>query len=302
MLAIDGEVIDLLTQAVSVKFSFVAGVFLLIYDTVINFTDEVNVIWLKRWSLGKVLYLLTRYSTFFDAFFVIWYNFGSTLTPESCRSVYEVAMWLGALGTTISEVVLILRTYAIWDRSIFVLIYLSIFKAVAFVVVAIELDHSLKFTTFTQSPLPSLVPCIPILGNNRMFVVYCLIMGVDLNLLCFMLYRGLSQWQRNSIPLIHILYRDGVLFFLALFSINLANAIVFVKLFDSPYYYILFEPQRVLYGILSARVIFNLRKATDVTEVQTADRKSSRDVPAESMVFAPRSFSQFSGGQSIEDA
>jgi len=122
-------------------------------------------------------------------------------------------MWLYILGTTVSEVVLILRTYAIWDRSILVLVYLSTLKAVALVVIAIQLDQSVKFTTFTQSPSPGLVPCVPTLGNNRMFVVYCLIMGVDLNLVCLMLLRGLSQWRRNSIPLIHILYRDGIVYF-----------------------------------------------------------------------------------------
>jgi len=62
----DVEVMPLLTQAANAKFSFIAGAFLLIYDTVMNFSYEVNFVWLKRWSFGKVLYIITRYSAFVD--------------------------------------------------------------------------------------------------------------------------------------------------------------------------------------------------------------------------------------------
>jgi len=100
-------------------------------------------------------------------------------------------------------------------------------------------------------------------------------------------------------PLIRILYRDGIIYFLALFSISLANAVVIFKLFNSPYYYVLFEPQRILHGILASRVIINLRKAMDVTEVATLS-KSFRDILAdtENMEFASESFS---GGRSMEE-
>jgi len=103
MSAVDGYLIPLLTQAVSVKFSFIAGVFLLIYDTVINFTDEVNFIWLKRWSVVKVLYIITRYCAFVDASLIIWYYFRSTLSPEACRSVYEIVMWTYTFGINVAD-------------------------------------------------------------------------------------------------------------------------------------------------------------------------------------------------------
>jgi len=297
MLAIDDEVVPLLTQAVRVKFSFVAGAFLVIYDTVINFTDEVNFIWLKPWSFGKVLYIITRYCAFVDVFSIFWYFFRSTLTPESCRSGYEVMMWSSTFGIIVSELVLIIRTYTIWGRGTLVLIYLSITELAAITVAVFELDMSLKSTTFIPSPSPGVVACVPTLGDNRVFVTYCVVMGVDLNLLCLTLYKGLSQWRRNSEPLIHILYRDGVFYLVALFLISMADAIVVFKLFNSPYYYILFEPQRVLHGIIASRIVLNLRKAMDVTEVQTTVSKSFRDVFAESMIFASVSSS---GGRSME--
>jgi len=276
MSAVEDEVVVLVKEAVNVKFAFVAGVFLLIYDTAINFADEVNLIWLKRWSINKVMYIITRYCAFVDAFFILWYFFRSTLTPESCRNVYEVMMWTMTFGMIMAELVLIVRTYVLWGRGIRVLIYLSVIEAVAISVDVFELDQSLKSTTFVPSPSPGGVPCVPTLGINRMFIVYCIIMGVDLNLLCLTLYKGLYQWRRNSLPLIHILYRDGIVYLVALFLTSTANAVVIFKLFDSPYYYILFEPQRVLHAILASRLIINLREAATVGETHSLVSKSFR--------------------------
>jgi len=128
MTALEEELATLLTEAVNVKFSFLAGAFLLVYDTAINFADEVNHIWLERWSVGKVMYIVSRYCTFIDVFFVIWYNFSATLTTDSCRSVYEVIMWTYTFGIIASELILIVRTYAMWDRSTLVLLYLSMIE------------------------------------------------------------------------------------------------------------------------------------------------------------------------------
>jgi len=74
--------IHLLTQAVNVKLSFAAGTPLLLYDTIINMSDEVNVIWLQRWSVGKILYILARYWGILDGILLLWYDFYARLTPD----------------------------------------------------------------------------------------------------------------------------------------------------------------------------------------------------------------------------
>ncbi len=35
-------------------------------------SDEVNMIWLQRWSVGKVLYILTRYWGILDGILILW--------------------------------------------------------------------------------------------------------------------------------------------------------------------------------------------------------------------------------------
>jgi len=72
MSAVIDDPVHLLAQAVNVKLSFAAGAPLLLYDTMINFSDEVNMIWFQRWSVGKVLYILTRYWGLLDAILLLW--------------------------------------------------------------------------------------------------------------------------------------------------------------------------------------------------------------------------------------
>ncbi len=43
-----------------------------LYDTLINLSGEIALIWLQRWSIGKILYIVTRYSSFLDAGLLLW--------------------------------------------------------------------------------------------------------------------------------------------------------------------------------------------------------------------------------------
>jgi len=262
----ESEVLHMLSQAVNVKYTFVAAVVLLLYDTVINLSDEINLIWLQRYSVGKVLYIITRYSCFFDAVVVLWYNFTTNLSSESCRVLYEMTNWSMTFGVIICQVVFVIRTYAIWGRSIFVLVYLCLVLVTAIVVSIVELNKSNISVIFVPSPSPTVVPCVPILGNNKLFICFFIVMVVELNILCLSLSKGFSQWRRSSVPLVNTLYRDGVIYFAVLFSISLMNLIFVLKTFNTPYFYIVAEPQRVFHSVLASRVIINVRKAFSVDD------------------------------------
>jgi len=262
----ESEVLHMLSQAVNVKYTFVAAVVLLLYDTIINFSDEINMIWLQRWSVGKVLYIITRYSCFLDAIVVLWYNFATNLSSESCRVLYEMTNWLMTFGVIICQIVFIIRTYAIWGRSTSVLAYLCLVLVTAIVVSVVELNKSNISVIFVPSPSSMVVPCVPILGNNRLFICFFFVMVVELNILCLSLVKGFSQWRRSSTPLVHTLYRDGVVYFAVLFSISLMNLIFVLKTFNTPYFYIVAEPQRVFHSVLASRVIINVRKALSVDD------------------------------------
>ncbi|KLO09663.1 hypothetical protein SCHPADRAFT_943475 [Schizopora paradoxa] len=249
-----------LVQAVNVKYTFVSAVVLLLYDTIINFTDEVAFIWLHSWSVGKILYIVTRYGCFFDAVVVLWYSFSTTLTSGSCRVLYEMTNWSMTFGVIMCQSVFIIRTYAIWERRNSILAYLCLVQVTAIISSIIELNQSNRSSVFVSSPSKAIVPCMPILGNNKLFICFSIVMVVEFNILCLSIVKGFSQWRINSTPLVHTLYRDGFVYFAVLFSISLINLILVLKTFNTPYFYMLAEPQRVFHSILASRVIINVRK------------------------------------------
>jgi len=217
-------------------------------------------IWRQRWSVGKVLYILTRYTALFDAVVLLWYNFYTGHTIDSCHLSYTIAFWSMVVGIICSEVVLNLRTYAIWGQNIVVLFYLGSLQVVI-IILSINYNHeAIKSLTFVSSPLPKIVSCLPISGNDKMKIAYYCVMVAEINVLALSLYKGLHQWRRDSTPLVHTLYRDGVVYFAVLFSITVANVIIITKMFNTPYYYILSEMQRVLHSILASHLIMNVRR------------------------------------------
>jgi len=112
-----------------------------------------------------------------------------------------------------------------------------------FIVVAIfVIRQSTKATTFLPTPLPAVVTCLPKLANDKVLIIFCFLMGFELNVLCLSLFKWIPQWREGSSTLlIRTLYRDGIIYFAVLFSVSLANTILVIKLFNSPYFYILME-------------------------------------------------------------
>lgn len=49
-----------------------------VYDFLLSFPDEVNLIWPSRWNLIKVLFFLTRYLPFLDISLVLFCTWHAT--------------------------------------------------------------------------------------------------------------------------------------------------------------------------------------------------------------------------------
>jgi len=275
------------TAVKSTQMRVVSAVTLLLYDTAIGFSDEVHLIWRQRWAFGKVLYIFARYGCFVDAATALWYSFSTELSPESCRVVYQFANWMMTFGIHVCQVILLIRTYAIWERKMVILSYLCVVQVASIIICFILLKQSNMTVTFEPSPFPTIVSCIPTLGNNRLFVDFCVVFIVEFNFVCTLLFKGLSQWRRESTPIVHTLYRDGVVYFVALFLICLINVVFLLKGVNTPYFYIATEHQRVFHSILASRVIINARKAFTVKEITSRKQAESFcDRISESIDFA----------------
>ncbi|KLO05380.1 hypothetical protein SCHPADRAFT_896311 [Schizopora paradoxa] len=257
------EALNILTQVVRVKYMFyslisyhlVSAAILLVYDSIITMSDEMHLIWRQRWSFGKLLYVIARYSSYIDEAIVLY--------------------WTMVLGINICHVVLVVRAYAIWERNNLVLAYLCVSQLGALLICILEVYYSNKAIirvslnllsgNVTVEPALSMTSasCLPILSEDKLFIVFCVAIVVELNFLCLLLAKGIFHWRQISTPLAHTLYRDGI-------QRELSTPLIPVKLkfkSQTPYFFIVTEHQRVLHSILTSRVILNVRKAATIDNV-----------------------------------
>ncbi|KAF9259383.1 hypothetical protein L218DRAFT_947611 [Marasmius fiardii PR-910] len=90
---------------------------LLAYDVVLNLPLEIKHIWTKQWSFLTIIYIIQRYLPFFDtAGVALHINFGVGMSPKSCTSSYKTAAWSFFGGVMLSEILLTLRVWAVWER------------------------------------------------------------------------------------------------------------------------------------------------------------------------------------------
>jgi len=73
------------------------------------------------------------------------------------------------------------------------------------------------------SPFTSITKCsFTVPKHNLLFVVYILIMFIELVILTLTIWKGVSQWRVSSQSnLVKVLYRDGGVYFAVLFGLSL---------------------------------------------------------------------------------
>ncbi|KAF4602527.1 hypothetical protein EYR40_005738 [Pleurotus pulmonarius] len=87
-----------------VSFASVTSVTLLVFDYSLTVAAEPDLIWSAPWSLGKALFLLTRYLPLLDGSLSLYRDFGPPTQP--CGLVDDIIGWSIIIGTAITEPIL----------------------------------------------------------------------------------------------------------------------------------------------------------------------------------------------------
>jgi len=258
-----GLLIDVAHNTFAVKCVYVCSWTVLLWDTIICFPDELKYIWHERWSSGKILYLVIRYVAYADTIIFVIYYFNPSLTPSDCFSLNKSGTYILLFCFTLSEASLLMRTYAIWGLSRVVLAWLGFSYLSLFVASLVRLNNFLGHDAleYAPSPYPSTLPCFAVRDEGKYFETYSLLMTFDLNLFIFTAWRAFFQWRKGSGRLVHIVFRDGTLYFASLAVISILNVVFFAGFRDKSYFLILMEPHRIFHVIFPLHLTLNIRKA-----------------------------------------
>jgi len=211
------------------KYLSVAGFVILLYDHLLLFGDETRVIWPARWSWSKALFLFNRYSVPLCLIVTTHQISGISaagLSDTFCKTWLSMVTFMCAITLAIANVFVVQRVYALWGRSrrilmvltpIFTLVYISTIVSAAFAVIAM-----LPHVTYSPFVKTCIIDERPILFIAAYAVPICF----DIFLFSLTCWNAFDRPRHMQTAIVKQLYRDGVVYFVALLSLRLFNILI----------------------------------------------------------------------------
>ncbi|EJU01848.1 hypothetical protein DACRYDRAFT_116284 [Dacryopinax primogenitus] len=240
----------------------VASFCLFVYDWIITLPLEAKYVWPSPWSLGKVLFLLTRYLALIDTSVIIPRQLGNNLSTTDCQILYQWSTWSMVVGVAIADIILAMRTWAIWSRSrawgfLLAFAWFSVYS-----ITFGTMGKGMSGLTFGLPPDPALKGCFIIAAGDQgiLFIGFVVIMVFDLFTFTVTAIKGIDHIRRGDSALVSVLYRDGLLFSAVLCVISVLNIIVLEHL-SSDLFDVLVVLFRSVHAILACRIMLHIRDA-----------------------------------------
>jgi len=246
----------------------VASSTIFIWDYILTFSMEVDLVWNSEWCFMKGLYLLQRYLPFIDTVWLVLYRqTEGSLTDTACWKVYHASAVMSVIGLAASEMVLTLRTWAVWHHnhhlSIILPVLYILFCCSAFLI----LGMFLKSITFSDPPYPGFKGCFLTHANNYLALLWVLLIVWDTLMLILILVPAVRSYRSGGTNgLLKVVYCDGVVYYLYLFVLSFVNVVV-VKTHSTQYQHLLTSMERLLHSILTSRVLLHMRTHAGETPV-----------------------------------
>ncbi|PPR05315.1 hypothetical protein CVT26_011574 [Gymnopilus dilepis] len=199
---------------------------MLFYDILLTFGEEVERIWMKKFSHFTVLWFLNRYLSPLG-YVVIIVSFNDQWSQGVCNRYVLYPEALKCVTAFVIGVIFIIRLYAIYSRSVVILVFMTMI---------LLLEIGLKIWAFTDGTSMSLPPgvvgCILMGQHYGRFVftwVAELIFDTVVVVLTFWRTARLHQDGSGSvISLYNLILRDGLVYFTVIFAANLVTVLVFL--------------------------------------------------------------------------
>ncbi|KAK0502556.1 hypothetical protein EDD18DRAFT_696019 [Armillaria luteobubalina] len=255
-------------------YSFFASVTVLLYDLLLLLPTEINYVWLPRPVHPLLLlFALNRYLPLIDAAIIINWLLHEPGTAQ-CRQLSYAVDLLGALGIFTSQVILMIRTYAIWNKNGVVFWCFIGIGILCFIPGVVGLSIQLK-----SSQLVRPFDHADCLGHSSSMpdLFYILVLVSETIIASLTLFKGVQHLRRSSHPFIKELYVSGIFFFACLLLITLANILVPMWAPGMTLFF-LGSFQTNLHSILSNRIMLIILKQRQTYRCYSTDERYTGDI------------------------
>ncbi|GLB38920.1 hypothetical protein LshimejAT787_0600820 [Lyophyllum shimeji] len=248
------------SHLMAAKMFSLASCVMLFYDIALTLGDEVERVWLRKFTPITALWFLNRYLSPLG-YIVIITSFHMRWSEEVCNRYVLFPEALKVVTSCTIGVVFIIRLYAIYSRSTAVVV-------VGALCLAGEIGVKIwSFTDGTHLKLPEgLVGCILVGRHDYRFVCTWIVeLAFDSVVFFATLYRVIEHNRMRhgtALNLLNLILRDGVMYFGVIFVANLLTVLMFllappdIKAMNASF-------STLITSLMVSRLILNLRGAAD---------------------------------------
>ncbi|KAJ4471950.1 hypothetical protein J3R30DRAFT_3522222 [Lentinula aciculospora] len=264
----DSKILEGELQIVAyVTVSFLA---LLIYDWFISLAQEVIRVWHSRWSVIKVLYLYTRYAPF-----VVLAIATQERTSSTCNYMTFTTIF-AAVTIGISDLILMLRTYSIYNKSRTILF---IFGLSWMVISAVCIWAMIQFTnSFSTDEGDESLSCFLSKESKVVLICYFALLGGECVITLLTFWKTFDSYCRCGFHLgqvVSMIYCEGLFYYFMILPLTIANVTVLL-LGPAGFLALLDSPLTVMHSILCCRLVLHVR---EVSERNTDDEDEDDLLP-----------------------
>jgi len=245
---------------------------ILYYDYFLTLSWEVDRVWkTSGLSWATAFFYFNRYVCLLGHIPVIFEYFWSTSNPrkhEICHDLHNFHQFLAVAIQVVVACMLVMRVYALYGGSRFVLFLYIFVIAVASIITAWSLAVGYRIEPQRDVDLP--VGCGP--NMTHFFAVRCAIawgsmLVFDIIAFSMTVYKSVKLPRLKGTNLVSILFRDGAIYFGVIAASNLANILTF--LLGSAFTRgILTTFTNIISSVMISRLVLNLRHPSLVSDAR----------------------------------
>ncbi|KAI0297966.1 hypothetical protein BC826DRAFT_137414 [Russula brevipes] len=243
----------------------VASAALIFYDWFLTSGDELNFLWRRdgrhNGTYARILFFSARYPALACAIV----DLGQPTVTQR-----HVTTYLRLITFSSSELILATRTWAIWQRSRSMLVFLFVLTIVCAVPALVIIRRDMATAVVVSSAnlsLSGLRPCVMLTSAVKLgwIAVYAGVIAFETAVLALTSYkvlqthRGVPRDLRSK--LLDVLWIDGIMYFALMLLLCILNVGLVLQTSNAPLRGAGSQMQTVFHSILSTRIVLNITTA-----------------------------------------
>ncbi|KAG1779950.1 hypothetical protein EV702DRAFT_1083486 [Suillus placidus] len=201
------------------KFANIGAFAILIFDFCITFQDEVKWTWSRPWGITRVIFAISRYLPFIGSGLTAYaaLRVSGPPPPSGAENIIHIISIVAAEG------LLVIRTWAFWQKSKRVLIGLVAYSVVT-IIAAVSMNvlpnHKLISADVSTIPGQSFE------SSRNAALVYAILALFECVILALTAYKKFSDYRQIESSIISTVYGGSMFYMLCIIAITVTNVII----------------------------------------------------------------------------